>query len=79
MAAKPIIRDATHAGSWYSSSQSQLSQQLDSWLEAVQSPAQCIGPLSEGETIDQLPIPNARAIIAPYVIHQPYRPGLEPR
>ncbi|KAK4508627.1 hypothetical protein PRZ48_002366 [Zasmidium cellare] len=64
-ATKEILREATHAGSWYTDSKPQLSSQLDGWLDAVQPPIQCIGPESEGETVGELPVPGARVIIAP--------------
>lgn len=60
-----IVRDPSHAGSWYSSSKSQLSSQLDGWLDAVQPPVTCIGPQSEGETVSEMPVKGARVIIAP--------------
>lgn len=60
------VREASHAGSWYSSSKSQLSSQLDGWLEKVPTPVKCIGPQSSGETVDSLPVPGARVIIAPH-------------
>ncbi|KAI9038532.1 protein MEMO1 [Aspergillus affinis] len=50
-------REATHAGSWYSGSQSTLARQLDQWL------AQAPGEL---ENIGSLPVPGARIIIAPH-------------
>jgi predicted class III extradiol MEMO1 family dioxygenase len=62
-----IIREASHAGSWYSDSKSQLNSQLDGWLSAVDPPVSCIGPLSNGEQEQQMPVPGARMIIAPYV------------
>lgn len=68
MTDKSIVRDASHAGSWYTSSKAQLDAQLDGWLEAVQAPVQCIGPHTEGTTANRLPMPGARVIIAPYVI-----------
>jgi MEMO1 family protein len=60
-----LIREASHAGSWYTSSGSQLSSQLDGWLNAVKQPIKCIGPNSEGQNVDTLPVPGARVIIAP--------------
>ncbi|WWC93045.1 AmmeMemoRadiSam system protein B [Kwoniella dendrophila CBS 6074] len=51
------IREATHAGSWYSASESQLSQQLSSNLSKVT-------PLPELSF--EPPIQNAKAIIAPH-------------
>ena len=65
MESRQVVRNPSHAGSWYSSSKAQLSSQLDGWLEAVNVPVTCIGPLSEGETIDVLPAQGARVIIAP--------------
>ena len=68
MAEKQVIREASHAGSWYTSSASQLSSQLEGWLAAVKPPVKCIGPQSEGQMFPGLPVPGARMIIAPYVI-----------
>lgn len=65
MSAKQIIRDPSHAGSWYTSSRSQLDSQLESWLDNVNTSITCIGPQSEGQTVDQLPVPGARIIIGP--------------
>ena len=59
------IREASHAGSWYSSSKSKLSSELDGWLADVPTPVECIGPRSAGQTVDSLPVPGARVIIAP--------------
>jgi predicted class III extradiol MEMO1 family dioxygenase len=67
MASDQITRNASHAGSWYSDSKSQLNSQLDGWLSAVDPPISCIGPRSEGDEQPQLPVPGARVIIAPYV------------
>ncbi|KAK4547209.1 hypothetical protein LTR36_001430 [Oleoguttula mirabilis] len=66
MSKKGLVRDASHAGSWYTASKAQLSSQLDGWLAAVKIPVQCIGPLSEGQTVTELPTPGARVIIAPH-------------
>jgi predicted class III extradiol MEMO1 family dioxygenase len=52
---KMNIRSASHAGSWYSAQPSKLSKELDEWLEQVPG-------VVDGQ---QLPIPNARVIIAP--------------
>jgi len=68
MASNDNVRVASHAGSWYTSTQSQLSSQLDGWLAAVKPPVKCIGPASEGQTEPVLPVPGARMIIAPYVM-----------
>lgn len=59
------VREASHAGSWYSSSKSQLSSQLDGWLADVKAPLKCIGPHTSSQTVDGLPAPGARVIIAP--------------
>lgn len=48
-------RVADHAGSWYTADAQTLSSELDNWLDEV--PAQVDG--------QNLPIPSARAIIAP--------------
>lgn len=62
-------RKASHAGSWYSSSPSQLRTQLTSWLSAV--PTELPSPLtvcqaSPTTTPLPLPIAGSRAIIAPH-------------
>ena len=67
MAERQIIREPSHAGSWYSSSKTQLDSQLAAWLGAVQTPVKCIGPLSKDQSVDELPVTGARVIIAPYV------------
>ena len=67
MSSKPIIREASHAGSWYTDNEAQLNRQLDGWLNAVTPPVSCIGPQSQGQSIPQLPVTGARMIIAPYV------------
>jgi MEMO1 family protein len=65
MAGNQIIREDSHAGSWYTASGPQLNAQLDGWLAAVQAPIKCIGPRSEDQTVPELPVPGARVIIAP--------------
>ena len=67
MSSGQVIREASHAGSWYTDSKSQLNSQLDGWLHAVKPPVTCIGPQSEGQTAGEVPVPGARMIIAPYV------------
>ncbi|TPX58182.1 hypothetical protein PhCBS80983_g03287 [Powellomyces hirtus] len=54
----PLIREATHAGSWYTSSGKALGKELATWLAAVPN------PLPETDT--PLPIGTCRAIIAPH-------------
>ena len=49
-------REATHAGSWYSSDPSTLKKELDGWLDDVPNDVPGVGTL---------PIPEARVIIAP--------------
>ncbi|KAK4574314.1 hypothetical protein LTR86_002075 [Recurvomyces mirabilis] len=66
MASKQVIREDTHAGSWYTASKPQLNSQLDGWLAAVKTPVKCIGPRSEGQMISDLPVAGARVIIAPH-------------
>lgn len=51
-------REASHAGSWYTSNGTQLARQLDSWLAAV--------PEDALPGADHLPIPGSRAIISPH-------------
>lgn len=65
MSRERIVREATHAGSWYTANGKQLSRQLDGWLDAVDTPLECIGPLSQGQTIEELPVAGARVIIGP--------------
>ena len=69
MAEKQVVRDPSHAGSWYTDSKSQLNAQLEGWLNSVKPPVKGIGSQSASETFDQLPVPSARMIIAPYVIY----------
>ncbi|KAH3948901.1 hypothetical protein HBI56_002020 [Parastagonospora nodorum] len=61
-----VTREASHAGSWYTSNGKQLSQQLDGWLEAVPSFTTPIGTASSEQGDVSIPTPNARAIIAPH-------------
>ncbi|KAF7915063.1 uncharacterized protein EAE98_011386 [Botrytis deweyae] len=49
-------REASHAGSWYTSNPSKLSSELDNWLSQV--------PSTISDT--KLPVPGARVIIAPH-------------
>ena len=51
------VRKAEHAGSWYSSSKSQLTARLDEWLEQVPSDMPGIG---------NVPIAGARVVISPH-------------
>jgi MEMO1 family protein len=51
MAVTMSVREAEHAGSWYSSNGPELARQLDHWLSLVPS---------------SLPQPNARVVIAPH-------------
>ena len=50
------IREASHAGSWYTDDGSTLSKQLDGWLNQVD---------DDIAGIDRIPQPGARVIIAP--------------
>lgn len=50
------IREASHAGSWYSSGKSKLSSELDGWLSQV----------TTTNDLKELPVPGARIIIAPH-------------
>ncbi|KAH7120005.1 MEMO1 family [Dendryphion nanum] len=59
-------REASHAGSWYSESKSQLSGQLDGWLNAVPDTTTPIGTVSSQQGNVSIPTPSARAIIAPH-------------
>jgi hypothetical protein len=65
MSNRQIIRDPSHAGSWYTSSKSQLNSQLDGWLDDVKTPLKCIGPQTDGQEVEELPVPGARIIIGP--------------
>ena len=67
MAESRRIRNPSHAGSWYTANRLQLSSQLDGWLDAVKTPVSCIGPHSEGESANELPVSKARMIIATWV------------
>jgi len=58
-------REAAHAGSWYSVNKRELSSQLDSWLKAVPAKVEYIGTFSSKQPPVELPLPGARAIIAP--------------
>ncbi|KAK5092451.1 hypothetical protein LTR70_005412 [Exophiala xenobiotica] len=51
------VREADHAGSWYSSNGQQLTSQLDQWLSQVPADA-----LPDGK----LPLPGARVVISPH-------------
>ncbi|ETI28980.1 hypothetical protein G647_01432 [Cladophialophora carrionii CBS 160.54] len=53
------VREASHAGSWYSADGRQLAAQLDQWLAAV--PEKDVLP-----GVDSLPLPDARAVISPH-------------
>lgn len=57
MVERSLVREASHAGSWYTSNAQQLTKQIDQWLAAVDKKA-----ISDGE----LPLPGARAIISPH-------------
>ncbi|KAI5237169.1 UPF0103-domain-containing protein [Aureobasidium subglaciale] len=59
-------REPSHAGSWYSSSKSQLSGQLDGWLSKVDTPVKPIGQISSQDSLSSLPVSGARVIIAPH-------------
>lgn len=51
------VREASHAGSWYSASSSALAAQLDQWLSQVPQDIPGIG---------KIPVQGARAVIAPH-------------
>ncbi|KAK5064516.1 hypothetical protein LTR84_000349 [Exophiala bonariae] len=53
------VREASHAGSWYSGNGRQLSTQLDQWLSKV--PEKDIIP-----GVEKLPLPGARVVISPH-------------
>ncbi|KAI9689096.1 MAG: hypothetical protein M1822_000834 [Bathelium mastoideum] len=60
------VREASHAGSWYTSNKQQLSTQLDASLARVPSSTTPIGPQSSSDDAVELPSPGCRAIIAPH-------------
>ncbi|KAJ4286438.1 hypothetical protein N0V90_013138 [Kalmusia sp. IMI 367209] len=62
----PIVRQASHAGSWYIDDGATLSQQLDKWLSEVPSSTTPIGTTSSKQGDVIIPTQNARAIIAPH-------------
>ena len=51
------VREAEHAGSWYTDSKGELTAQLDAWLSQVPSDAPGIG---------KVPIAGARVVISPH-------------
>ncbi|KAI1614200.1 MEMO1 family [Exophiala viscosa] len=53
------VREASHAGSWYSDNGQQLAAQLDHWMSKVPE-----GDVLPG--VDALPLPGARAVISPH-------------
>lgn len=53
------VREASHAGSWYSLSGPQLTAQLDKWLSSV--PEADVLPDAE-----KLPLPGSRVVISPH-------------
>ncbi|KIX07050.1 AmmeMemoRadiSam system protein B [Rhinocladiella mackenziei CBS 650.93] len=53
------VREASHAGSWYSGHRRQLAAQLDQWLSKV--PEKDILP-----GVETLPLPGARVVISPH-------------
>lgn len=53
------VREASHAGSWYSGNGKQLTSQLDNWLAKVPEKTALPG-------VDRLPLSGARAIISPH-------------
>lgn len=62
------VRQASHAGSWYSSDSGKLDSQLTSWLQSVSSiPLPLEACVEEATTGDiKLPVQGCRAIIAPH-------------
>jgi predicted class III extradiol MEMO1 family dioxygenase len=67
MSKSKTVREASHAGSWYSDSKAELNSQLDGWLASVHAPVTAIGPQTQGDIISTIPQAGARVIIAPYV------------
>lgn len=53
------VREASHAGSWYSGNGRQLTTQLDHWLSKVPEKGLIPG-------IEKLPVPGARVVISPH-------------
>ncbi|KAJ2371661.1 hypothetical protein GGI05_007779, partial [Coemansia sp. RSA 2603] len=58
------IREATHAGSWYTDSPSRLDRELQGWLDSVPDSVAEIEPSGQQTPV---PVPGAvRAIIGPH-------------
>lgn len=57
--ASPVVRGATHAGSWYNEDKDALNAELDAWLNEVPNTIEGVGTL---------PVKGARLIIAPWVV-----------
>lgn len=59
-------REATHAGSWYKQEGRELNIELDTYLNRVPKDLLGICTKSVSEPAGRVPVPGARAIIAPY-------------
>ncbi|KAI8321335.1 UPF0103-domain-containing protein [Martensiomyces pterosporus] len=57
------IREATHAGSWYSDSAAQLDRQLQGWIDSVPDVVSEIEPSGDSR---EMPVSGVRAIIGPH-------------
>ncbi|PWY99392.1 UPF0103-domain-containing protein [Testicularia cyperi] len=68
----PVIREASHAGSWYTADGSELSTSLSGWLKKVDATAlplplsACNTDASSSSDALNLPIKGCRAIIGPH-------------
>ncbi|KAJ3609910.1 hypothetical protein NHX12_022004 [Muraenolepis orangiensis] len=79
MSNRVVCREASHAGSWYSSSGSQLNAQLDSWLSQAQStigPARAIIAPHAGYTYCGACAAHAYKQVDPSVTRRVYRTPL---
>lgn len=61
-------RRASHAGSWYSASRSELSSQLAEWFAQVPERAPSIRAAGNDSGAAALPVKGARVIIGPSVL-----------
>ncbi|KAJ2161084.1 hypothetical protein GGF46_001755 [Coemansia sp. RSA 552] len=58
-----VVRQASHAGSWYTDDGEQLDQELQGWLDSVPQEVSEVEPAGDSCT---LPVKGARAIIGPH-------------
>ncbi|KAJ2303148.1 hypothetical protein IWW55_003065, partial [Coemansia sp. RSA 2706] len=57
------VRQATHAGSWYTGSGERLDQELQQWLDSVPAEVAEIEPAGDSCAV---PVKGVRAIIGPH-------------